>query len=201
MINKLFFAILLLNVLAASTSAQINPEQAILSAKDQFFDIKNRSIELERLKREANKRPVNKDLSSDFPQIKKDFEEIQKVNSKLFQLTVDNKPLNYYAVLKFVSEINQRASRLKSILFTPEPSAKNELKQKSETDESQDLKTLLEILDKSLNSFVHNPIFQNLKLVNSTDLIKAQKDLENVIYASKAIKVKTKELAENAFNK
>lgn len=201
MINKLFFSFLLLNVFVVALSAQINPEQAILSAKDQFFDIKNRSIEMERLKREAAKPSAKEDLSSNFPQIKKDFEEIQKVNDNLFQATSEKAPINYSAVLKYVSEINQRASRLKSILFTTEPDEKKELKQKPETDESRDLKTLLQTLDKSLNSFVHNSMFQNLKLVNPTDSIKAQKDLENVIYFSNAIKAKTKELTKNDFNK
>jgi hypothetical protein len=197
MINKLFFAIILLNVFVSAAAAQLNPEQAILSAKDQFFDIKKRSLELERLKRDADKPPAKEDLSANFPQIKRDFEQIQKVNDNLFRLTNEKAPINYNAVLKFGSEINERALRLNSILFTTEPNAKKELKQKPETDESRDLKTLLQTLDKSLNSFVHNPMFQNLKLVNPTDLIKAQKDLENVIYVSHLIKVKTKELTKN----
>ena len=117
MINKLFFAIILLNVFVSAAAAQLNPEQAILSAKDQFFDIKKRSIELERLKRDANKPPAKEDLSANFPQIKKDFEQIQKVNDNLFRLTNEKKQINHNAVLKFRSQINDRASRLKSILF------------------------------------------------------------------------------------
>ncbi len=199
MINKLFFAFFLLTVFVAATLAQMNPEQAVLSAKEQFFDIKKRSIELERVKRESNKRLANEDLSANFPQIKKDFEQIQKVNTNLFEITAKKTPVNYLDISKFVSEINERASRLKSNLFTSEAAEKKELKDKKQIVEQQDLKTLLETLDKSLNSFVHNSMFQNLKLINPSDSIKAQIDLENVIYVSKLIKIKAKELAKNDF--
>lgn len=201
MINKLFFAILLLNVFVAATAAQANPEQAILSAKDQFFGIKNRSMELERLKREAAKPRSNDDLTSKFPQIKKDFEQIQIINIELYQATENKTPVDYSAVLKFVSEINQRALRLKSILFTPEPKAKKESTSNPEAVEPRDIKTLLNVLDKSLSSFAHNSMFRNLKLVSPDASLKAQKDLENVIYASNALKAKIKEATKNNLNK
>ncbi len=189
MIKKLLLAIFLFAVSAAATPAQINPEQAILNAREQFFDIKNRSIELERMKRDSHKRPVSRDVTRKFPAIKENFEQIQKINSDVFKLTSVKTPIDYAVVLKFVSEINRRAIRLKSNLF----SAETKMKSKQEiVAEPQDIKTLLVDLDKCINSFVHSSIFQNVKLVNSEDSRKAQKDLETVINVSNAIKVKTK---------
>jgi hypothetical protein len=189
MIKKLLLAIFLFAVSAAATPAQINPEKAILNAREQFFDIKNRSIELERMKRDSHKRPVSRDVTRKFPAIKEDFEQIQKINSDVFKLTSVKTPIDYAVVLKFVSEINRRAIRLKSNLF----SAETKMKSKQEiVAEPQDIKTLLVDLDKCINSFVHSSIFQNVKLVNSEDSRKAQKDLETVINVSNAIKVKTK---------
>ena len=189
MMRKLFLAIFLLTVSAAATWAQVSPEQSIINARDQFFDIKNRSIELERTKREGYKRPVGDDSAMKFPEIKEDFERIQRLNSDLFELTSVKAPIDNAAVLKFVAEINRRAGRLKSNLFTTERETKNK---GQITPESKDIKRLLSDLDKFINSFVHSSIFQNIKLVNSEDSLKAQKDLETVISISNAIKGKAK---------
>lgn len=196
MINKLLLTIFLLAFLAALSPAQNTPEAAILSAREQFFDIKKRSIELERMKRESEKRPANQDLTLKFPEIKKDFETIQKLNFNLLELAAAKTPLSDAAVSRLASEINQRAARLKSNLFPDEPKqnreSQNEQQSPAAAAESQDLKTLLGALDESINSFAHNPMFQNLKLVNPSDFVKAQKDLEIVISISHAIKAKTK---------
>lgn len=175
MIKKLLLTIFLLAASAAAASAQSNPEQAILNAREQFSNIKNRSVELERMKREANKRPTSEDSTVKFPEIKEDFEQIQKINSNVLQLIGTKPPLDYAVVLKFVSEINHRALRLKSNLFTVQQKAKKEAKNKPPADELQDIKTLFYALDKSVNDFVHSPIFQNINLVNPTDSLKAQK--------------------------
>jgi len=193
MIKKLVLMIFLLGVSAALTPAQANPDQAIANARDEFFGIKNRSIEMERMKREAYKRPVSADFTLKFTEIKEDFEQIQKINSDFLRLTAVKTPINHRAILKFVSEINHRAIRLRSNLFPAETKQKKEAKNKQQTAvESQEIKILLDALDESINSFVHNSIFQNINIVNSTDSLKAQKDLETIINVSNSIKVKTK---------
>ena len=87
MIKEILLAIFLIVVSVAATPAQMNPEQAVKNARDQFSDIKNRSMELERMKREINKRPSDEDYTIKFPEIKEDFEKIQKTNSKVIKLT------------------------------------------------------------------------------------------------------------------
>ncbi|HEY0657210.1 MAG TPA: hypothetical protein VGD05_01990, partial [Pyrinomonadaceae bacterium] len=85
--------------------------------------------------------------------------------------------------------------RLKSNLFSAETEQERETKNKQQiAAEPQDIKTLLEDLDKSINSFAHNSIFQNIILVNSQDSLKAQNDLETVIKLSSSIKEKAKKL-------
>lgn len=196
MIKKILLAVFLFTFSVTVTSAQENPSQAVLNAQEQFFDIKKRSLELERVKRESNKRPVNKDLNARFPKIKEDFEQIQKANNDFFQLVAAQAPVNYSAVLKLVSEINQRADRLRSNLFTTESEEKEKSKNKQIVDESEDIKLLFSALDKAVNSFAHSPMFQNLNLVNLDDSLKAQKDLETIITVSSVIKEKAKKLTE-----
>lgn len=200
MINQLFLAVFLLTFFVIETLAQTTPEQAIKTARDSFSDVKNRSLEMERVKREANKNPATDNFTPTFPKIKEDFEQIQKINSEIFQTTAVKTPVNYAAVLKYVSEINHRSLRLKLNLFSVETEQKKETKNKQQTVvEPRDIKTLLDILDKSINSFAHNSIFQNVNLVNSLDSLHAQNDLETVIKISSLIKEKAKKLAKGRF--
>lgn len=198
MIKKLLLAIFLFSFSAVAAPAQASPEQAILNAQEQMSDIKKRSVELERMKREASKRSVGDNLTQKFPEIKEDFEEIQKINASFLQLTAVKTTVNYAAVLKSVSEIKRRALRLRSNLFSSEPEENKEKKNESPNiAETEDIKILFEALNKSIDSFVHSSIFKNINLVNSDDSLKAQKDLEDVIKISSALKTKTKKLAEN----
>ncbi len=193
MMKKFLSTVFLLGAFVAATPAQSKADQTIANARDKFFDIKNRSIDMERTKREANKRTVSESFTLKFPEIKEDFERIQKINDDLLRLTVAETPANYPTVLKFVSEINRRAVRLRSNLFPAEPERKKEAKNKQPmSDESPDVKTLLAALDESINSFVHSSLFQNKNIVNTADSLKAQKDLETVINISSAVKSQIK---------
>ncbi len=193
MMKKFLIAIFLLGASVAATPAQSKADQTIANARDEFFDIKNRSIDMERMKREAYKRTVSENFTLKFPEIKEDFERIQKINGEILRLTVAKTPTNYSTVLKFVSEVNRRAARLQSNLFPAEPELKKEAKNKQPiSDESPDVKTLLAALDESINSFVHSSLFQNINLVNTADSLKAQKDLETIIKVSSRIKAKIK---------
>lgn len=192
MIKKLLSAIFLLCFPVVAAFAQSNPEQAVINARDQFFEIKKRSIEIERIKRDASKKPASVDSSPNFPKIKDDFEQIQKLNDKIFQLIEVKALINHAAVLELVSEINERATRLRSNLFSDESEEKKEKNKPQNTNGTEELKKLLNSLDKAINRFVHNPIFQNLKLVNLEESNKAQNDLESVIKISSVIKEKGK---------
>ena len=201
MIKHIFLTIFLLVVSAAAIPAQNNVEQSIKNARDQFSDIKTRSVEIERMKRDANKKATNDVSTAKFSEIKKDFEQIQKINMDLVQMTAAKSPVNYAAALNFVSEINRRAARLNSNLFPAEDKQKKDAGKKQLVVESQDLKALFDALDKSINSFAHNPIFQNINFVNLHDSLTAQNDLEAVIKISFSIKEKVKNLSNGVSKK
>lgn len=202
MIKKIPVTIFLLIISVAATLAQINPEQALLNARKESSDIKNRSIELERMKRDANEINASKNNEPKFPQIKQDFEQIQKLSSNIFKLTAVKTKVNYKSVFKFVSELHRRAARLKSNLFTAKIKENKDLENKKQiVGESQNIKILLDVLDNSINSFVHNSMFLNIHIINTDDSLKAQKDLETVIEASSLIKEKTKMIMKNDSDK
>ena len=177
-------AILLILGAAVSASAQSSIEQGIIKTREQISDIKNRSLEMERVKRESYKRPTT-DSTVKFPEIKEDFEKIQKINSDVLQPIFAKSPANFAALLKAVTEINHRAVRLNANLFSADAEKDKENKKSAA---SADLKVLIGKLDKNINFFVHSPIFQNLQIVNPNDSLQAQKDLETVIKISHLIK-------------
>src|ERR671916_85037 len=99
--KKFLLMIFLLGAFVAATPAQSKADQTIANARDEFFDIKNRSIEMERMKREAYKLKFSENFTLRFPEIKEDFERIQKINDELLKLTAAKAPLNDSAVSKF----------------------------------------------------------------------------------------------------
>lgn len=192
MIGKLVFAVFLLIIFsAAMTPAQVSPEREVMSGRDQFSDIKTRSMELERMKRDSYRRTGDKDFSQSFPAIKEDFEAIQKINSAIVNLTAAKTAFDFNVVSKMVEQINRRAVRLRSNLFSTEVEIKNTKNKQATVVQPREIKTLLSDLDRYVNRFVHNSIFQNIQVVNSTDSLKAQKDLETLINISNVLKSRT----------
>lgn len=200
MLKRSFTIFFLLAAGAIFVSAQGSVEDSLKRARERSGDIKNRSIELERMKREANQRPAPAAVPR-FPQIKEDFEEIQKINSRVVEMTAVKTPINYVALLKSVAEIKDRASRLRTNLFSTgiETEGKNSNTKLPTEARLTDIPALTKILDRSINSFVHSSLFRNTNLVNPQDSLKAQNDLETVIAISSLLKERTKKLKKENF--
>ena len=123
MSKRLFLAATLvaLSVLGSSAVAQEHGPPAGGSdknLKEAASDLKGRSIEMERVSREA-KKDEKRDTPqpANFDEIKEDFERIQIVNNDILQPTVESKTINYQRVSESSEEIEKRASRLRTNLF------------------------------------------------------------------------------------
>lgn len=182
MTNHLFAVIIVIfsSALSLSSTSQV-PGQGIRtgSPKDKSIEDKYRADEIERVRREAVK-PQQRYETTRFPQIKEDFERIQLINSDVLQaITLKSEP-DYRRLSEAVAEVKKRATRLRSNLFPSEPRIESkESDQRSKV--PQDLKSLLTELDKAITTFVHNPMFENTRVVNQEDSKKAQEDLEKII--------------------
>ncbi len=163
-----------------STNAQTPRSGAPLgSPKDKSIEDKYRSDEIERVRRGGDK-PRDRTVAR-FPQIKEDFERIQLISSDILP-TDELKALDYSRISEAAGEIRKRATRLRSNLF---PESKHRSKQlERQPEEPEDLKSLLIALDKAITAFVHNPIFENTKVVNPEDSAKAERELEKIITLS-----------------
>jgi hypothetical protein len=184
MTKQFFLAtiIALSSVLGSSATAQGPPSDSPGSSpKARALEDKYRSDEIERVRREAEVREYRP--SARFPQIKEDFERIQIINSEQLQVRASTPRLDFERIAKAATEIRTRATRLKSDLF---PSASKEpKKQVDRTNQARDdLKFLLAELDKAIIIFVHNPIFENTKVVNPQDSTRAERELWNIINLS-----------------
>jgi hypothetical protein len=155
-------------------------------------DLKGRSIEIERVERDA-KKPDRKDAEKtqnrpvpSFLQIKEDFEQIQLINSNVLQASPSSAKPDYQRISESAGEIEKRAIRLKSNLFPPKSTKQS--KEKEPATDDQELKSLLTLLDNSIANFTQSPMFQNSKVVNPEDRTNAEKELDAVIKISVRIR-------------
>jgi hypothetical protein len=177
--------LLILSASAASAQTVGTPGGIITGTpKDKSVEEKLRSDEIERVKRDAEK-PDRRSDPAQFPRIKEDFERIQIINNDVLQSQARGGALDYTRISEAAGEIRKRAARLKSNLFYSE--AVKSPKEK-ESGGAQDLKSLLTELDVAINAFVTNPMFQNLRVVNSQSSAKARRDLERVIKLSARVR-------------
>jgi hypothetical protein len=182
--KQLFLAtiIALSPVIGSSATAQTPPSDSPgASPKDRALEDKYRSDEIERVRREAESREYQPSLR--FPQIKDDFERIQIINSEQLQASASKPNYDFERIAKAATEIRTRATRLKSNLF---PMASREFDKQSNRPKSarDDLKFLLSELDRAIVVFVHNPIFENTKVVNPQDSARAERGLWDIINLS-----------------
>jgi hypothetical protein len=182
---------LLLAAVAAAAVSSLSPALAQRAPppggpdknmKGETDGVRGRSSEIERVKRDAEKRDAKAEKSPEdkFPQIKEDFERIQIVNGEVLQ--AGGAP-DYGRLSEAAEEVRKRAARLKSNLFAPE-SAKSRKGEGGEEKDQPDLKSLLSALDGALARFVGSPIFQNTKVVNPQDSAKARHALDEIIKLS-----------------
>jgi hypothetical protein len=181
MSKKLFLGaiVVLLSALGSFANAQGPPSDSPgTSPKDRSIEDKYRSDEIERVKREAETPEYR--VAARFPQIKQDFERIQLINSERLQVSVSGSKSDYRRIAEAAAEIRTRATRLKSDLF---PSASREGKKQIDQpgEARDDLKFLMTELDKAIIKFVHNPMFQNIKVVNPQDSTRAERELRKII--------------------
>ncbi|HEX8181275.1 MAG TPA: hypothetical protein VF525_17165 [Pyrinomonadaceae bacterium] len=185
-------ALFVLSAWPMLVAAQISGRGGIStgSPKDKAIEDKIRSDEIERIKRDAEKPDQRTDPQ--FPLIKQDFERIQIINNEVLQADAPPTPAasDYARIAAAASEIKKRAARLKANLFPAGVAAdskeKEAAQQAAQTTVAapEDLRSLLAELDSAIAGFVTNPMFQNLRVVNTQSSAQAGRDLERVIKLS-----------------
>ena len=129
-----------------------------------------------------------------FPQINEDFQRIQVIHNEIVRMLQPDKSLNYDRLAELTADMKKRGARLRENLAFPEPDkTAAERTHSEEIDEAQLKRTIVDLHDVVV-SFVANPIFKNLGVVDAKVVDSATKDLDNLIDLSDQVKKEAKTL-------
>lgn len=122
--------------------------------------------------------------------VNEDFLELRRLRDNLIDQVSAHTKLDYSDISKMLSQIKDKAGRLKSNLVLPE--ATDETDERDFTD-AVTFKAALRLLDERINRFVVNPIFQasGMDVVLATQ---ASNDLRSIILLSEKLNKAAKKL-------
>jgi len=163
----------------------------------------NRSMDeydrtINRMKNDA--KAFNERRRNLFPQINEDFQRIQVIHNEIVRMLQPDKALNYDRLAELTDDMKKRSVRLRENLALPEPEKTDAQRtQPNAIDDSQIKKSIGELHDLVV-SFVANPIFKNLGVVDAKVIDSASKNLDDIIDTSGEIKREAKSLGKSAKN-
>ena len=148
-------------------------------------NIRRRSIDLERVKQDAAKlvasgrSVVRSGIEKRYPEIKKDFEGIQKSQVLIIAAYTRSKLINYGLIESSANRISKQANRLNSNLFKTEKKIKfAKLKNKK----SKSVKKLIISLDNAIGAFTKSKMFKDLRVIEPDVAVKTQSDLARIMF-------------------
>lgn len=196
---KKALSILLVTVAAAvSASAQNNAPEVPDNANPRDNNIKMRSVELERVKRESAKTAVkpgvavNPKIDEKFPQIKEDFEGIQISESAIIKTYTKDEKIDFLLIVSSADDINRRAKRLEENLFKTDPDKVRKAEKNDKKPEVPSaMRDIIIALDEAIGRLVTSEMFGNLRVVDPAVALKAHDDLT----AIQALSSKLSEIA------
>lgn len=181
-------------VLALTSTLAQTPPPVSDNASPSDRSLKDRSIEMERVKREESKRivtgkPGEAPVETKFNEIKEDFERIQVTQSAIVAAYQKIGMIDYKLISIGAEQIGKRGTRLRDNLFPAVSRKEDKKKDKSKMSEPatepravpSDVKALIAEMDNTLALFVANTMFSNSRVVSAADHTRAKADLEHII--------------------
>jgi hypothetical protein len=172
-----------------------SPPPNPLGMSDRDLNILDREAQLTRIEKER-RRAVKSDPQLAFTQIKDDFRRLQTVNNDVMRAVSSGRELDYKYISDSAREIKKRAARLKVNLVFPEAEGDEGAAKLSE--DSSGLKPSLEALDGLISSFVTNPVFKEVGVVDTKLGVKARRDLDRIIELSEKVRKSAEKMSKNA---
>jgi len=198
------FALFLTSALAAQTPGP-PPGAVPAGGADknlQIDDSKMRSMELERIKRDAQKpdqktKTTQQPPAPNFEQVKQDFESIQRLQDDIVTAYSKSTVIDFKRISDDAFQMNQSASRLETNLFPPEEKKGDKKKdskkaadpaaQSPDAAQPQDIKSLIVEQDSTISTFVSSPMFTNPKVIDQQANAKSHADLQRLMKLSAAL--------------
>lgn len=177
--------------LAQGSAPTVNAPSAPDNANPRDNNIKLRSVELERVKRDSERKEikpgvaVKSELDLMFPQIKEDFEGIQISESAIIKTYTMDRTADLMLISTSAGAIYRHALRLEENLFLKVVAKrkKSEKKDKAvemppnEPELPAGMKELIVSLDNAIGRLVTNKMFSNLRVVDPADAANAHDDV------------------------
>jgi uncharacterized lipoprotein YehR (DUF1307 family) len=117
-------------------------------------------------------------------QINEDFKNIQSLNNRMMAKAWAHEELDYGYISDSISQIKSRATRLRSNLALPKAKDVEEKQLDLAHGGVKEFRAALLLLDKSIMSFVTNPLFQKANVVEVNLAAQASHDLKVIIELS-----------------
>lgn len=163
---------------------------AVMRERNRTMDDYDRALNL--LKNDARARTAAAERRrSNFPQINEDFQRIQVIHNEIVRmLRADGGGLNHPRLKELSGEMKSRSSRLKTNLGLPESekAAKSTTPDAPVAPSRDPVKESIISLHDVVVSFVGNPLFKNLGVVDVKNVAQASSDLAEIIQLSDEIK-------------
>lgn len=157
---------------------------------------KMRSIELERVKREADQvrtEEYSKEQIKRFEATRRRFENIQKLQDAIVKAYTTGKRINYSKIERSASDMTRDALLLNEDLFGADPD-REEGPETGETKVGRSVKDLIVELDNAIGAFVANPIFQNTRVVDTKMSKEAQLELRRIVKLSTILSIEAERM-------
>ncbi|HEU0252365.1 MAG TPA: hypothetical protein VFR12_04985 [Pyrinomonadaceae bacterium] len=149
---------------------------------------------INRMKNDA--KAVNARRRSLFPQINEDFQRIQVIHNEIVRMLKPDNGFNYDRLAELSDDLKRRTNRLRTNLALPEPEKAETEGTHSEAIDDAHMKDNIAELHDLIVSFVANPIFKNLGVVDSNEIYSASDNLTKIVGISDEIKKEAKLLGK-----
>jgi hypothetical protein len=153
---------------------------------------------LNRMRNDA--RAASERRRSLFPQINEDFQRIQVIHNEIVRMLQSDKGLNYDHLAELTGDMKKRGARLRENLALAEPEKTDAPHTHTEAIDEEHIKKTIADLHDLIVSFVANPIFKNIGVVDAKSVDAASKNLNDIIDVSDEIKREAKLLGKSAKN-
>lgn len=178
----------LLAMLAISVRAQhpTQPTDTTNPEKLQQQQQSQRELQLRNLANQAEATKDPKRLQELGAEVEQDFQRILILHNQLARFILNDKPLDYGFVSDASAEIKKRASHLQKTLALNKPDEQDQERHSDFADAR--IRDAVATLCSEIKSFVTNPIIDKPGTVNASELMRARRDLQDVIELSNNLK-------------
>lgn len=189
----ILLSLVLLGVSQAANSQSRLPGQDVRDG-NRAMDEYDRTIN--RMKNDA--KAARERRRSLFPQINDDFQRIQVIHNEIVRMLQPDKTLDYDRIAELTDDMKKRSLRLRENLSLPEPEKTEEKPAHAEMIDESHMKKNIVALHDLVVTFVENPLFKNLGVVDATVIDAATNNLGGLIDISDEMKREAKLLGRTA---